>query len=438
VKFVLPPLGETVTEARISTWLAKPGDTVATGDALVEVETDKVETELPSPGDGTIAEILVPAGETVAIGTVLALFAGADEPAAGSTTRSAQHQVAGPAVRVAPVPATNAEPLPSGEPRSHAVHPNAVRSPLVRSLLRRHELDPAAISGTGLNGRITRDDVLRHLEQGSVAAAIATAVTPPMDAAIPAIERPAAPDQEPVLVPDGASWVPFSGIRRRTAERMLASHRNAPAVTTAVQVDFHQVHATREAHKAAFRQRHGVALTYLPFVAFAAVNALREFDRLNASVHDDGLVVHRRVNLGIAVDLDHSGLVVPVVHDAGDLRFHALAKAISANASKARSKALTAADLTGSTFTITNPGGYGTLVGTPILNPPEAGILCVEGISKQPAVVQLANGEDALAIRWTWYLSLTWDHRAVDGAYAAAFLARIRTELQTADWAAEL
>jgi len=290
-------------------------------------------------------------------------------------------------------------------PRSDA----RVRSPLVRRLLAQHALDPATISGTGAQGRITRDDVLRTVSS-------ATAPQSP------------SPD-----VHDEGHWERFSGIRAKTGERMLFSHASIPQVTTIISVDYENVARVRSARNPAFKSEFGFSLTYLPFIAYAVSQALREYPKLNASVENKGLRVHPNVDLGIAVDLNHTGLMVPVVRTAQDLTITAMARQMQELANGARDRKLSMDQITGSTFTITNVGSYGTIAGTPIINPPEVAILCVEGISKQPVVVETPDG-DTIGIHHMGALSLSWDHRAIDGAYAGEFLARTRTILQTTDW----
>ncbi|MCX6420888.1 MAG: dihydrolipoamide acetyltransferase family protein [Actinobacteria bacterium] len=284
-----------------------------------------------------------------------------------------------------------------------------VRSPLVRRLLAQHSLDPATISGTGSEGRITRDDVLRM---------ISNAPEHPMTTSPNTIE---------------GHWEKFSGIRAKTGERMLLSHATIPQVTTIISVDYENIARVRAARNLAFKSEFGFSLTYLPFIAYAVASALREYPKLNASVEDKGLRVHPDVDLGIAVDINHTGLMVPVVWTAQDLSITALARQMQELANGARDRKLSMNQITGSTFTITNVGAYGTIAGTPIINPPEVAILCVEGISKQPVVVEMPDG-DTIGIHHMGALSLSWDHRAIDGAYAGEFLARTRTILQTTDW----
>ena len=435
----LPPLGDTIDEARVTTWLKQVGDTVAFDEPLVSVETDKVETEIPSPLAGVLSAQLVRESETVQIGTVLAVVVGDEEAApepelappvfehggADAPTSFVGVEDTADAVTTAPMPSR-------GGVATLAPRDNRVRTPLVRRLLVEHGIDPAAITGSGHGGRITRDDVL-----GAAARRAEPAVTPvPTQVPVPAA-APTAPAADPDPV-DDPHWQPFGRIRKVTGQRMLLSAQTIPQVTTVMRVSYENVYRARQQYGAAFRDRTGQSLTYLPFVSMAVIRAIAEFPHVNASVVGDGLRVHPDVQLGIAVDLDFQGLVVPVIRGAQDLRIEALATRTADLASRARARRLGHDDLSGSTFTITNPGGYGTLAGTPLVNPPEVAILCVEGISEEPVVVTTSDGSKSIAIHHVGHLSLSWDHRAIDGAYAAAFLAKIRSELETRDWAALL
>lgn len=446
----LPPLGDTIDEARVTSWLKQVGDTVSFEEPLVSVETDKVETEIPSPLAGVLSAQVVQEGETVEVGAVLAVVRGDQE--AVPEPAPAVLEYGGPdaptsfigvedAVEIA-VDANLGDSRP-GTMATLAPRDNRVRTPLVRKLLTEHRLDPAGIAGTGSGGRITRNDVL--------AAAAAQSKPDAAPVELPALKAGAAPAavavQTPVAAPSPAAepdpvddprWQPFSRIRKVTGQRMLLSAQTIPQVTTVMRVNYERVYRARQRHGAAFRERTGQSLTYLPFVSMAAIRAIEEFPHVNASVVGDGLRVHPEVHLGIAVDLDFQGLMVPVVRDAQDLRIEALATRTADLAARARNRRLGHDDLSGSTFTITNPGGFGTLAGTPLVNPPEVAILCVEGIAEEPVVVPTGDGGKSIAIHHVGHLSMSWDHRAMDGAYAAAFLARIRRELETRDWSAVL
>ena len=454
----MPQLGETVTEGTITKWFKAVGEEVAQDEVLFEVSTDKVDSEVPSPAAGFLAEILVPEGETVDVGTRLAVLsdgppsgdgaAPADEapadappsePAADPETvaeAQADPPPAEPAptapVESAPAPAPPATPTPAPAAEAPSGPPKLL-SPLVRRLIEDHGLDAAAIVGTGIGGRITRGDVeaVIDAQRGSAPAA-----------------RPArggAPAPAPAAAPPVRTGSPrddrvekLNHIRVRTGEHMVRSKATSPHVLTAVEVDFEAVEKVRRSHGPAFKEAEGFSLTYLPFISRAVVDAIEDFPYLNAAVGDGELIVHGRVNLAYAVDLDFQGLLAPVVHDAEAKRLTALAREIHDLAARARSKQLSADDIADGTFTITNPGKYGTMMQFPVINQPQVAILSTDGIHRKPVVVTDANGDEAIAIHSVGVLALAWDHRAFDGAYVAAFLDRLREILQTRDWVAEL
>ena len=312
-------------------------------------------------------------------------------------------------------------------------------SPVVRRLIAEHELDPTKIEGTGAGGRITRSDVLEVIDRqsssngGGQPAAPARAKAP--------APAPAAPESAPapdVPVGERDTVVPFTNIRRRTAEHMVRSKHTSAHTMVATEVDYHEVSKVRVAEKDRFKEAEGFSLTYLPFIARAAVDALEEFPNVNSSVGDNALVVHHDLNLGIAVDLDFEGLLVPVIHQADGKRLRQLARDISVLAKKARSRKLTMDDISGGTFTITNAGPFGTLITVPVINQPQVAILSTDGVKKRPVAIELPDGSDGIAVHPVGNLVLSWDHRAFDGAYAAAFLAAIKATLEGRDWAAEL
>jgi 2-oxoglutarate dehydrogenase E2 component (dihydrolipoamide succinyltransferase) len=332
-----------------------------------------------------------------------------------------------------------------------------VLSPVVRKLLKEHDLEPGQIEGTGQGGRITRADVLAYIDEGGATSKVAApapepvrpAAAPPAAPPAPATERPtvtapavaarsAQPAPVAVHVGTDDETVPFTNIRRRTAEHMVRSKATSAHVLTAVEVDFERVDRVRRAVRDEFKAREGFGLTYLPFIARAVVDALREFPKLNASVGDDALVVHHRVHLGIAVDLNFEGLLVPVIRDAQDMRLPAIAREVSELAAKARAKQLSADDISGGTFTITNPGPFGTFITAPVINQPQVAILSTDGVKKKPVAIELPDGSDSIAIHPVGILALTFDHRANDGAYASAFLAKCREIIETRDWSQEV
>ena len=465
-EITMPQLGETVTEGTITRWAKNVGDTVKEDEILFEVSTDKVDSEVPSPVSGVITEIKVPEGETVPVGAVLAVVGdSADGASAAPAVPAAEPVAAAPAPAPAEEPATldapvseapppEPEPAPAPPPPAAAPTPapssnggaGAVLSPVVRKLLSENNLDPSTITGTGAGGRITRNDVLAALDNKATAPtdAPATPATPPTPAA-PATPAAATPAPAPAPTPAPAvragerdTTIPFSNIRRRTAEHMIRSLQTSAHTLVVTEVDYENVETVRAANKDAFRAQEGVGLTYLPFIARAVVDALREFPHVNSSVGNDELIQHNYINLGIAVDLNFEGLIVPVVHDADGKRLRALAREMGDLAERARTKKLGADDISGGTFTITNAGGYGTLITRPIINQPQVAILSTDGVKPQPVAVPLKEGGYGIAVHHVGNLCLSWDHRAFDGAYAAAFLAKIREIIQTRDWSAEL
>ncbi|QJY48934.1 2-oxoglutarate dehydrogenase, E2 component, dihydrolipoamide succinyltransferase [Pseudonocardia broussonetiae] len=447
----MPKLGETVTEGTIGGWLKQAGDTVAFDDPLFEVSTDKVDSEIPSPYDGVLLEILVPAGETVPVGTPLARIgaaaaAGGGSPSGGDSAVSGS----GPAAVGAPTepggapsggtPAagTNGSGPPASEGR--------MLSPLVRRLVDEAGLDVSTITGTGAGGRIRREDVERAVASGGGRAAPAPAApvpTAPAPAApAPTAPAPTAPAAAPAAVaaPSGPAdprdeVVPLSKMRLAVAAGMKASQTIAASVWTSVEVDFENVEQVRRTHKDRFKKETGSSLSYLPFISRAVVDALRAYPTVNSSIDIEArtMTLHPYVNLGIAVDLDQQGLVVPVLKGADGLNMRGIAQGITAMAAAARNKKLGMADMQGSTFTITNPGPFASWVSAPIINQPNTGILCTDGVKRRPVAVG-----DMIAIHPTGIIGLVYDHRAFDGSTASLFLMHIRDSLEQRDWAAEV
>ncbi len=447
-KVTMPQLGETVAEGTVTKWFKAVGETVDKGEALFEVSTDKVDTEIPAPAGGTLTAILVPAGQTVDVGTILGLI---DEEPADPTvpTPSSAPRDAGARADEPPLAAAS---------RGRGESATAERlSPVVRRLLAEHHLEPGDVVGTGPAGRLTREDVLAH-----VAATTASAPTTGEDAAVSPVVRRLLREhglsirdvtgtgpggriqrrdvEAAATLTQGSrsdEVVAFSTIRRLTAEHMVRSKATSAHTLMVREIDYENVERVRRREGASFKEREGYSLTYLPFNAVATVQALGEFPHLNASVGDDALVVHATVNLGIAVDLDGQGLVVPVVRDAATLSLREMAARVRALATGARSKRLTVDDMSHGTFTITNPGPYGTLMTGAIINQPQVAILATDGVSRKPVVVPGADGEELIAIHSIGLVALTFDHRVIDGAYAARFLARLAEILETRDWASE-
>ncbi len=442
---VLPQLGETVTEGTIIRWIKQVGEEVRRDEPLYEISTDKVDSEVPSPAAGVLTQVVVPEGETVEVGALLAVIsdsadvpAPAPEPAPGPAPEPEPAPAAAPApepeAAAEPAPEPAAAPAPEPEPSAAAGtdERSAPRllSPVVRRLVNEHGIDVSTIEGSGVGGRITRADVERLIRDRPAAAAPAA---PPQTPA-----RAAAPEPDEAPDPSGPTIVPLSSIRKTIGRHMVASKATSPHVLTAVEVDFEGVERVRRRERSAWRSQEGFGLTYLPFIARATCDALAEFPHINASIDGTDLVVHRSVHLAVAVDLDFQGLLAPVVRDAETKRLRAIAREVVDLAARARRKELSASEVTGGTFTITNPGQYGTLMQFPIINQPQVAILSTDGIKRRPVVVTGDGGDEAIAIHSVGVLALAWDHRAFDGAYVAAFMDRLRDIIQTRDWEAEI
>jgi 2-oxoglutarate dehydrogenase E2 component (dihydrolipoamide succinyltransferase) len=571
---VMPQLGESVTEGTITRWFKGVGDSVTEDEPLFEVSTDKVDTEVPAPASGVLTEIRVNEGDTVGVGAVLAVLGdagpapsvgAAPEPAVAAPAApepAAPEPAAAPAPAappaesppVAPAPAAPqlsaftteagtvpppAVPAPAAEPAAPPVPPSAppapvepppataasgagpseatagrLLSPLVRKLVDEHGLDPSTIAGTGVGGRITREDVLDAIDARAEAARApqAPAVAPAPDLAAPAAPPQAAPAPVPGAPPEAptpggpaapapaapaphaaappaaappatappatappatapASPTPaapapvvtsaapsrpappavtpmrpgvgdtveqLNRIRKLTGDLMVQSKAASPHVVTAVEVDYSAVESARLPRREQFRAENGFSLTYLPFIARAVVDALAEFPHMNASMGDGEVILHNEVQLSIAVDLDYHGLLAPVVRDAHDKRLKAIAEDIHDLATRARNKQLGPDELTGGTFTLSNSGAYGSFMVAPIINQPQVAIMSTDGVSRKPVVATDAFGNEAIAVHPVGMLTLVWDHRAFDGAYAAAFMSRVREIIETRDWNAEL
>ena len=441
VDVTMPQLGETVTEGTVTRWFKQVGDDVALDEALFEVSTDKVDTEVPSPVAGVLSEILANEGDVVEVGQVLA-------------------RVGGEAAAPAPVPprpetaAPEPPPAPPVSGTSESAGVGMVLSPVVRRLIAESGIDPATIEGTGLGGRITRSDVEQAIRARGAApadtadgapadAAPAEAPAPPPEPSPPTESPRPDPSRRPTSVPavvarSGDSVVPLNRIRRRTADHMVMSKQTSPHVLTAIEVDYEGVEMVRRASKQSWKAEEGFSLTYLPFIARAVVDALRDYPHLNASFGDDELIVHAGVNLAVAVDIDFQGLLAPVIQGAEGKRLRQIARDIVDLANRARSRKLSPDDLSGGTFTLTNAGQYGTMMQFPIINQPQVAILSTDGVSRKPVVVTDSFGNESIAIHSVGVLAMAWDHRAFDGAYAAAFLHRVKELIETRDWEAEI
>jgi pyruvate dehydrogenase E2 component (dihydrolipoamide acetyltransferase) len=440
----MPKLGETVTEGVVSQWLKQVGDTVAFDDPLFEVSTDKVDSEVPSPYDGVLLEILVPAGDTVPIGTPIARIG---EPGAASAATPAPAATA-PAVPAAAATPTAAAPAAGVSETNEPVtgpaaasagngQPGVLLSPVVRRLAAEKGIDLATIPGSGGGGRIRREDVEQAIAgQPAVAAPAAVGAAPPATVPAPAAApAPVAAQKPAASVSPGDEVVKLSRMRLITADLMVKSLKTSAHVWTSVEVDFEHVEQVRQRHREQFKKSEGMSLTYLPFIARAVCDALREFPAVNASIdiENQTMTMHHYVNLGIAVDLSEQGLVAPVVKNADSLNIRGLARNISAVAAGARARTLSAADMSGSTFTITNPGPFASYASAPVINQPNVAILSTDGIARRPVAVG-----DAIAIHHMSILGFSYDHRAFDGSTASLFLRFIRDAIQDRGWDAEL
>jgi 2-oxoglutarate dehydrogenase E2 component (dihydrolipoamide succinyltransferase) len=461
----MPQLGETIVEGTILSWLKSEGDEVARDEPLFEISTDKVDTEVPSPVAGTVTKILVAAGETVPVGTALmeisedgAEGAGAETATGGgadadadSGSASAQTQDGQPdpgasespstaAASMAPAPAPPV-PAPTHQPAAAAAAASGgqvvqmapkgprskILSPLVRRLAGEHGLDLDTIEGTGAGGRITKHDVMAAIERGPAAAAGA-----PAGVAAPAAPTPQAAPTPSAGAAGGEELVPVSHIRKAIATHMVASLQTTARAWTMVEVNVEPLVRLRAEAKEAFSQKYGAKLTYLPFVVRATCDALLEYPMVNAELRGEELAVRRYVNMGIAVSYDQ-GLIVPVIKRAETMNVPGLAQAIADLATRAREHRLQPDEVRGATFTITNPGPYGSIASVPIINQPNAGILSLDAIQQRPVVI-----DDAIAIRHMVYVSMSWDHRVIDGELATRFLARVKHNLETWDFSSEV
>jgi 2-oxoglutarate dehydrogenase E2 component (dihydrolipoamide succinyltransferase) len=486
----LPQLGETVTEGTITRWFKKVGDSVSADEPLFEVSTDKVDTEVPSPIAGTVTESRVQEGDTVPVGAVIAVVGEADGAAAAAPAEAAapdapaadapaadapeaapapaaaqpaaeapaveapaadeppQQPAAAPAAAAPAAPTAPAQPAPAEA--AEAPSDNRLLSPVVRRLVDEHNINVALLKGPAPGGRIPRDDVLAHIDKvasqpaqpaaAAPAPAAAPAAAPTPAATAPAPAAAPTPAAAPVAVTPGErdSTVRLSKIRKLTGSHMVMSKSVSPHAFSVVEVDFANVDRARNQIKAEWKAAEGFGLTYLPFITRAVVDALAEFPHLNASVSDEDLIVHNYIDIGIAVDLDYEGLLVPVVRAAETKRLRAIAREINDLAARARSRKLGPDEISGGTFTISNNGSAGSVLTMPIINQPQVAILSTDAIVRKPVVVRGPDDSEGIGIHPLGNLAMSWDHRAFDGAYAAGFLVKMKQSLETRDWVAEL
>ena len=455
----MPQLGETVIEGTILKWLKQEGDQVALDEPLFEISTDKVDTEVPSSAAGVLAKIMVPEGETVAVGTELAEISevgagGAGAPGAasqlasdGSSEAETPPATAGGAdAPSAPAPPAAAPPTAPALPSQMAASAQAVAappgdrgprsqilSPLVRKLATEHSVDLGQVSGTGTGGRITKNDVLGFVASRGAGAPASAGATAPAPAAQPApASAPVPAVVAPVAVGGAEEIVPVSHIRKQIAQHMKASLEISARAWNAVEVNMENVARLRERTKDAFKAREGFGLTYMPFVTRAVTEALIAHPMVNSELRGEEIAVKHFVNMGIAVSYDE-GLIVPVLKGTDTMNLLGIARGINDLAGRARAKKLQPDEVHGGTFTITNPGPFGSLISVPIINQPQTGILGFDTVEKRPVVI-----DDTIAIRHMVYISMSWDHRVIDGALASQFLARVKQNLETWDFAEDL
>lgn len=435
---IMPQLGETVREGIVAAWHKKAGDSVAIDEPLFEVETDKVTMEIPSPAAGIVGPILVETGVSVKVGAKLTSIV-----TAGAEARPLAMAASSPATVAAAASATHAPAVTGGGtplPRSGPGGPKL--SPVVRRLLGERSVSPAQVAGTGRDGRITREDVLAYLgklaEPAQPAPLAARAAPPPAQEAVAVQALPAVVVADaPVSAGPDDIVVPLSKIRRLTAAHMVRSKAISPHTLQAVEVDFHKVDRARKLFAAQWKEKHGHSLTYLPFIAHAVCKAIEKFPYVNSSFGNDELIVHKRVHLGIAVDLDFEGLMVTTIRDAHHRNLSGLAAEIHRLAVAARQGKLRPDETAGGTYTISNSGSFGTYFSAPIINQPQAAILSTDGVRKKPVVIEGPDG-DTIGIRPIGVLAQSFDHRAFDGGYSAAFLRSLKEILEGRDWCAEL
>ena len=456
IDVIMPQMGESIAEGTLSRWIKKLGDEVKRDEPMFEISTDKVDAEIPAPDAGVLAEILVQEGQTVAVNTVVAKI----ETEKGAAVAASPAPKAAPAPAPAGAPASTVAPAPPARPAAPAPAPAAPvaspepaarpaavadstgsngpetaeerlrrrSTPLVRKMAAEHGIDISAVPGSGIAGRVTKNDILGYIETGVPAAAPAAAPGTRAPVAAPPAAAPSAAPHAPVEAWPGDRVEPWTRIRRLTADHMVMSRRVSAHVQTLFEIDYSRISQLRARKKKEYADR-GVNLTYLAFIARAVAQTLRQHPGLNAAVSNDATIYRRDINLGIAVALDW-GLIVPVVKQADELSLMGIARAINDLGERARTKKLNPDEVQRGTFTITNPGVFGSYAGLPIINQPQVAILCVGTIEKRPAVVTLPDGTDAIAPRLKGMLTMSFDHRVVDGADADRFLADVKKVLE--------
>ena len=420
---VMPQMGESIFEGTITKWLKKPGEKVQRDEPLFEISTDKVDAEIPAPASGILQEIKVSEGNTVQVNTVVGIIGDADgSRAPASAPAKAAAQIPAPAPASAKAEAPGPPPAPPASVPDDSEDSDVRSSPLVRKLARENNVDLAKVSGTGTGGRVTKQDVLDFVERRAAAPPAAPTPAP--------ASRPA---PAPAAIP--GDLVPMSQMRKIIAQRMIESRRTSAHVHCMFEVDMTRIVNLRNKLKSGFEQRYGARLTFMPFFVRAAIIALQQYPIVNSSLEGESVRYHKHVDAGIAVALDW-GLIVPVLKSADELNFLGLQRGITDLGERARTKKLLPSDVEGATFTITNPGQFGAVFGLPIINQPNAAILGIGGITKQPMVITDKDGADSIAIRSVVHLTLGYDHRIIDGAVADQFMAVVKKALE--NWSEEV
>jgi pyruvate dehydrogenase E2 component (dihydrolipoamide acetyltransferase) len=448
---IMPQMGESIVEGTITKWLKKPGDKVQRDEPLFEISTDKVDAEIPAPASGILREIKVAEGATVGVNTVVGIIAAdgeaaaakpapAPEKSAPAAEKPAEKSSAGVPPAVAGPSRPRTESATQASPPAPAATPaeeddEARSSPLVRKIAREHGISLSQITGTGLGGRITKQDITAFIERQSSAQPASAQSAGEAQAAGPQPVAAARPTAPPAPAPYPGDLVPMTNMRKIIAQRMIESRRTSAHVHCMYEVDFTRIVNLRAKNKNGFEQRHGARLTFMPFFVRAAIIGLQQWPIVNASIEGDNIRYHRNINVGIAVALDW-GLIVPVLKNAGELNFLGLQRGITDLGERARTKKLKPEDVEGSTFTVTNPGQFGAVFGLPIINQPNSAIMGVGGITKMPLVVTDPDGNDSIAIRSVVHLTLGYDHRLIDGAVADQFMAFVKKTME--NWNEEI
>ena len=421
----MPQMGESIFEGTITKWLKKPGEKVQRDEPLFEISTDKVDAEIPAPASGVLQEIKVTEGNTVQVNTVVGTIAADGEAAAPAKAAPAAPPAAPKEEPKAAAPSAPAAPAAQESSDDEGDNEQARSSPLVRKIARENNVDLSQVQGSGLGGRITKQDIMAFLEKPQAKA--------PAPAPSAPVATPAAKPPTPAAIP--GDLVPMTQMRKIIAQRMIESRRTSAHVNCMFQVDFTRIVNLRNKLKSGFEQRNNARLTFMPFFVRAAIIGLQQFPIVNASIEGESIRYHRHVNVGIAVALDW-GLIVPVLKNADELNFLGLQRGITDLGERSRTKKLMPQDVEGSTFTVTNPGQYGAVFGLPIINQPNSAIMGVGGITKTPLVITDKDGSDSIAIRSVVHLTLSYDHRLIDGAIADQFMAYVKKTLE--NWSEEV